>query len=445
MKKYIYLMLSLVMVSMLGACSKDNPFDIDSEKGTGKLLTASLKVRLATDGPRNLLHRGVRFALPAVNDFTVEFIDTESGSVVREYNYAEMPEIVTLPVGHYTAKAYYGENPAAAFDAPYYCGESEEFEIELDKITDEVAPIECKISNVRVSIEFEPELRAAIDNNAVVTVKVGETGSLNFTVADVEAGRSGYFAYAEGSHTLAATFVGKVQGYDTTETNTYDDVQPGNHYTIRFKLHDAASDGPGAVTGKEEGLVKIDAVVVKEDMSRDVDSGEQEIVDDMRPQDNPKGPDTPDTPDTPDNPGKDGSLTITTVPPVSFDKVNEISEIVENGYDVKLTIKTDAAGGITKFTVKIQSNTLSEQVLTEVGLSSNLDLVNPGSAEEMLRGLPLPVKEQVLGQKEVVFDVTPFMEILQGVAQEPDTHSFTLTVEDADGNTLVKTIVFHNN
>lgn len=443
MKKYIYLIMAVVIGGIMGACSKDDPFDNTSDVATGRFLKSSINVSVEMDGKRVQKLKRKLPAQPNVGDFKVEFFkDNASTPEVVYESYANMPEIVTLPVGEYTVRASYGENPVAAFDAPYYEGSSAPFTIEQDKITDEVAPIVCKISNVLVTIVLSDELKSVMENDCKITVKVGEQGSLDYTLNDVNAGRIGYFRFVEGSNSLAATFSGTVDGGYTNETKAYDNVEPGNQYSIFFYLHDAGAEGPGGIGGDD--IIKVDAKVTRDDLSRDIDDGEAEMTDDMRPQEgNQPGNQEPNVPDQPGD-ETDGP-TITAVEPISFDKVNEIAEIVENDYEVKLIIRSEAEGGIAEFTVNIKSNTLSEEVLTDVGLSANLDLVNPGDTESMLRDLPLPVKEQVKGQHEVVFDITPFMSILASVAQEPDTHYFTLTVKDAEGKTTVKTIVFHNN
>ena len=71
----------------------------------------------------------------------------------------------------------YGDGVKAAFDAPFYLGESNQFSIEKDKVTDNIGTIVCRLSNVKVSILFDPELKAVMDADAKVSVKVGENGT----------------------------------------------------------------------------------------------------------------------------------------------------------------------------------------------------------------------------------------------------------------------------
>ena len=266
-----------------------------------------------------------------------------------------------------------------------------------------------------------------------VSVKVGKSGSLDFTLSDVE--RSGYFAYVEDSHTLTATFSGTVEGYPSSETKAYDNVQPGTHYKITFRLHDAGEDDPGFIAGDD--IVVVDASVTTEDMNVDVDPGETPVEDDLRPKE-----DDEDEP-TPPVPGLEAP-SITAEEPCSLDRVNLI-ELDENGdskYPVVLIIDSSSEDGITEFKVKIDSTTLTPDELDSVGLCDVLDLVNTSSQPygESLAGLGFPT--DVGGQTHVEFMITGFIPMLDVLG--PGTHKFILTVTDAHGTTE-RTLILQNN
>lgn len=419
MKKYIYLMLSVVLAGILGACSKDEPFDKETSGATGQLMTSSIDVSLLNEnGPRSMRKHGVRAKAPAVGDFKVEFFKEGSDEAVESYLYSAMPEIVTLPVGSYVARASYGTNPDAAFDAPYYQGESEKFEIKEDQITDEVSPIVCKFANVCVTILFDAPLRAAMQGDCKVTVKVGDVGTLDYTLSDED--RPGYFAYVAGSNTLAATFTGTIGGAPVSQTKTYEDVKAGNHYTITFRMHDAGEERPGEVSG---GTIQIDSSIVDtEDLNYGIDGGDSELEDDMRPQETPDTPDTPDEPSTPDNPDSNAP-TVNGRAPLDISKVITVTADGQTDCPVILDIHSDP--GIQEFTVTIDSPTLVP-LLTELGVSNVLNMADSTGNEEFFGGLGL--QYNVRGQHDVEFDITGFLPLL------PDgTHKFVLYVKDANG------------
>lgn len=449
MKKYIYIMLAVVLAGIFASCSKDAPFDSADARGYGQLLTASLDVSLGnTQGPRSLRHKGVRAAVPSVRDFTVEFYLDGSDTPEVSYKYSDMPEIITLPVGNYRAVASYGSNSPAAWDEPYYAGETT-FEIIADEITDKVDPIECSLSNVRVSIDFEQSLRDKMAAGASVTVKVGkgdndpEAGILVFTTDDIEQDRSGFFAYADGSTTLAATFNGIVDGSQSVMTKSYTNVKPGMHYMITFKLRDAANEDPGFINPGGDGFVNVDSSIEEENMNRDVDSSEDGINDDMRPQEGEPTPDQPggDEPSDPASPAPE----ITVESPATLDGVNELEVVEKDGenvsaYPIVLKIFSHADAGITTFKVKIDSNTLTPSELESVNLTDELDLVNPGKYAPDLINLGFEVN--VGGKKEVTLEITKFVPLLCVLGE--GTHNFIITVGDANGTTT-RTLKLHNN
>lgn len=449
MKKYIYLLLT-GFIAFMGSCSKESPFDYEPTGATGQLLKSSVSVSLeAQGGPRSLKNRNVRMAAPSENEFGVDFIKVGESQPTLSYSrYADMPEIVTLPVGNYTAVAHYGENLPEAWDNPYYEGTSEVFAIELDKITTDVAPIICSLANVRVSVSFDEALKKVMSEDCKVHVEVGRYGSLDFTVNDTD--KSGYFAYVKNSNTLAAVFTGNVDGAYANETKTYDDVQPGNHYAITFKLHEAGEEAPGNITGKDDnGIIRVDATVETTDENVDVDAGEITIPDVMRPQEgeepgttDPDPGEKPD-PEIPDNPGdnkdpedpKGAAPTITADAPIVLDADN----LMTNGMRAVMHINSEA--GIEEFTCEIQSQILKEELGDEFPSLLNL-AVTPADQDDFLTQLGFPTN--VKGSKYVKLELTEFIPLLITVSDgRQATHTFVLRVKDANG-TVTKTLKLHN-
>ncbi|MDE6480346.1 MAG: DUF4493 domain-containing protein [Muribaculaceae bacterium] len=432
MKLYKGLTYSLAAIALLTGCANESPFvDVKTAGQTGSLMTSCLAPKLAnTEG----VDATTRADVPSTDDFKV-VITRNGGSASTysstpgsvEYKYSEMPEVLTLPVGDYKVFAHHGENKPAAWDEPYYYGEST-FGIDANKITDDVDPIVAKLANIRVTIVFHPSLISAMSADSKVEVKVGNQGVLTFTPTE---SRSAYFKYVNKSSTLAATFTGIVDGSDVVETKTEDNVAPGNHYRITFRMHGIEDDIPGTV----QGSVAVDTTVEKIDMNHTVDGEKEEYFeDDMRPNQGGGNEPTPDEPTAPQitsaKPTEAGLI------PVNLDAVNEVTE---NTYCV-LNVVSTAENGIEAFDVIIESEKLNADELSNVGLSDKLDLVNPGSLEEPLTNLGLPVN--VGGKKSVSFNITGFMPLL-GVLGE-GTHNFILTVKDANGETTA-TLKLHTN
>ena len=324
-----------------------------------------------------------------LSDYIVTIYDAKN-SVSAEWKYSEMPEIFTLPVGDYkiTVKSHNVEK--AAWDKPYFLG-TKTFSIQDSKITD-IGVIKCVLSNIKVSIKFDSSIVPYLGADVKVVVVANDEGSLIFTKDET---RSGYFEAIEGSSTLVATLTGTVSGYYETVVNTYTDV-------------------------------------VVEDLNNDVTTGEDVIPGDRPGKEDPKDPDPEPGPGPDPEPSVD-PITFTSET-LSFDEVNTPAE----GVNYIVNIHSEA--GLAHLIVEIISNDLTDEMLQGVGLAANFDLAYPGSLEEALRdSFGFPVGDKVIGQKDIVFNITqfvPLLNIYQG------THKFKLTATDANNVQVVKTLTF---
>lgn len=419
MKKYINTFLSVAAVATLSlvGCSRENPFG-EGDTAMGAFRTSSLNVNINTE---ENIGRSQADDAPELSTFTVAFYKEGEESPSVTYRYDALPEIVTLPVGTYSAVAYSGNNPLAAWDAPYYRGESESFEITPDAVTEVSDPVVCRLANVKVSVLFDDDLTAVMSADSKVTVTVGETGSLEFT--KTQENRHGYFAYTEESRSLTAVFEGFVEDYPTTVSKIRENVDAGSHYIITFSLKSAGEEEPGSLSP----AIDVDASVTVEDVNGNVVTDDEYLEDDLRPSEG-------DDPDTPTPPGDDdGNGPVVSVTPdsnINLDAVNDFYE----GVVCKLEITSDAPDGITGFVVDIDSPTLTPAELEGVGLASHLDLINPGELEDALSGLGFPVGAEVKNQHKVTFDISGFGGLLGMLGA--GEHKFVLTVTDANGKTV---------
>lgn len=446
MKRSEYIFTILALAAGFSSCSSELPFSEDKPEGKGRLLSSAIAVELKTD------ERLVRATnAPDVNDFTVEFLNTSDQTVpVESYRYGEMPEVVTLPVGDYVARAYYGgtygaAGSTAAFSAPYYNGTSAQFSIEENKITDNIGTVECALSNVKVTILFDESLANVMSPDSKVTVKVGGSGELVFTKDTDE---SGYFHYDAGSTTISTVFSGVVDGDDTTESKSYSNVQPGNHYRITFKLHSVDPNEPGEINPGDPGdEIKIDATVQLEDLTGgdginlgDPSDNDIYMDDDRYPDEGGEEPGPDDPGNDPENPDVPGSgPTVTPFRPegaegtlVDLDKVNNAAGLV-----CALKVESTAEGGFQRFEVDIESEQLSPEELEGIGLAQHLDLAVTDEMSDALQGLGFPTN--VKGESSVEFDITGFMPMLMILGT--GEHTFVLTIADADGTTVKKLII----
>lgn len=417
MKPYINSILAAGVLTALCGCEKDNPFNEGTEEGRldCKALTVDYINRENTVRASNGVNLG---------DFTVDFVNTATGETVRSFLYSEMPEVVALPIGNYRAEATYGDNPVAEWEAPYYLGNTT-FNIESNKITDNVEPITCRLSNIKVTIDFNDNGLGNIGEDAKVVVDAGEEGSLTFAKGETKAG---YFRYVEGSTTLTATFSGTIDGnYVEGESKAYDNVQSGNFYKISFSIHNAENTEPGDVTG----TVTVDGTITVIDQNETVDPNDTDRdyeQDDMRPvEKDPENPDNPNEPVDPVDPDDNRPKVTAGEGGLVIAATNNVSDLTA----CKFTVTSSHDDGFTGFTVDIESPSLTPEELATVGLASHLDLIEPGELAEPLGNLGFPIN--IKGWKEANFDITTFLGLLQALGA--GEHKFILTVTDGNGTT----------
>jgi hypothetical protein len=411
--KKLYILPLLAASLLATGCSKDDPFGASSNGGEGKLLKSALAVDVKADA---IIREQKTRSDADLDDFNIIITRDGQSAPTAKYKYGEMPEVISLPEGKYSVTATYGEDRDAAWNSPYYLGKSETFDVRAYEITSYIDPIECTLENVMVSILFDQSLANAMSDDSYVEVKVGDNSGLKFTSTEAAAETPGYFRHTDET-TLVATFYGTVDGAPVVETKSYTNVQKGYHYRLTFSLHGHST----GATGDADADVTVDGKVEVIDVTRNVDLGEDSLLDDSERPNEDGG-----------TQGGGGTETkapaITVDAPVSFDKVNTLY----TGDSCELHLTSYADGGFQAVTCQIVSDALTPEELESVSLSDNIDLVNtPASMADALQGLGFPVN--IGGKSSVDLSLTKFVPMLAAFAGVE--HDFIITVTDANGTT----------
>ena len=104
-----------------------------------------------------------------VNSFQVTIYD-KTGAEAGSWTYGQMPEIVPLAAGDgYVVKVKSHDVEKAAWEQPYYYGESKTFTIEKNKIT-EVGTVTAEFKSIKVTVEFSDALKAIVDDDVKVVI-----------------------------------------------------------------------------------------------------------------------------------------------------------------------------------------------------------------------------------------------------------------------------------
>ena len=426
MKKLLYIIMCTAVLFMSQSCSKEAPFS-GEEETMGQVLTSDLLLEFINEDLQSRAGTEVNLA-----DFTVAFRKNTEQTPYVTYKYSEMPEVVSLPAGLYRVEAYYGEEVSAEWEAPYYFGELDDpLTITAKKITAIEKPVKCKLANVKVSVEFNDELKQLMSADSKVDVTVGANAMLSFTKNE---SRNGFF---KAANTMIADFLGNINGQEAKSNKRYNDVKPGTHYHIMFVYKAAEIVGDGKIDSA--GGIKVNAQVTVTDVNEGtnitVDDGDESLEDDRNKggdddDDNPENPDDPTPPA--DGPVIDGGKIVLS----DGDATGTLKPVVvTDGMECVIKIKSET--GITQFTADIVSDVLTPDALADVGLSDHLDLCAPGEYLEALTGFGLLKSETMLNEKDADFTLTDFLPMLSALGE--GTHCFVLTVGDESG-TSVKTL-----
>lgn len=404
----------------MAGCSKEKGFDDEMSDGEGQVLKTALDMSTTSDQIMvTRAEQGVD-----LSNFKINFIKKGETVAAKSFTYSEMPDVVTLKVGTYTATAELGQDLNAEWENPYFKGQSEEFDVEAYKITSFISPIECELMNIKATIAFDETLLAAMSPDSYVEVKVGDNPGLNFTSAEATSGKAGYFKHTN-ENTLVATFHGKVNGSDIVESKSYEGIAKGRWYKLTFKLHQNSGGDP---TGGASGEIVVDASVTTEDVNADVTLEDDAPLDDSdRP--NWGGGDDPEPP-TPDNAPE--------IIAISQGMVFDTPWSVTAASECEFKIISHAEGGMQEFTCEIISQDLTPEELGSMNLPNVLDLVNEPAPDSkypnywnVLGNDPFNFPTNVGGQSEVIFKLSDFMGMMAVFGNHQ--HTFRFHVKDANG------------
>lgn len=412
-------------VLMFAASSCDGAWTPPAE-GEGSLALGTMTVT-NDDAEKLVSSSAARADGEDLSQYTVRIRNKATSAIVKEWKYADMPEVIAMPVGDYTVTAESHDVQPAEWDKPYYLG-SADFTIESGKITN-IGEVSCKFSSIKVTVVFEGEIVGYVGADSKVTIEAGDT-KLEYSPGET---RAGYFKKLEGSSTMAVRFDGTLNGIETHTVFTNKDVTAGTHYRFTFSSKPIPSipGESGTITNPVDPTTGIGLNVNMK--GQDVDGNivvEEDLVN-VKPEDRP-GYQPGDEPENPDKPDPKPETTIEFETTLSWDEPNGV-----DGDSYVVTIKSEKP--LAHLKVKIEST--NNNFIASAGelLPMEFDLANAGDAAEGLASIGLPVNDQVTGQKEVVFDITQLVPLL---AQFPGTHTFTLEAIDQEGGSLSKSLQF---
>ena len=193
--------------------------------------------------------------------FKIEVINSKGTIVqtVEDHNtLGDSP--ISLRAGHYTVRASHGQNVEAAFDSPYYAGETE-VDIVIGQTTS--AAIECSLANVKVSVEVSDIVKEKFSSYSVTVDNGASGGSLTFGSGNLD--KSGYFKCPGSGILHYVVNITNTDGESYIVTQDINGVKPRDHYIISLDVN------PDVTTSAATALrITVDNTVNEQDHTLDL-------------------------------------------------------------------------------------------------------------------------------------------------------------------------------
>lgn len=424
MKKFIYTLCTFTLAASFTSCEmKDELWgDRAQSEKIGRLevnvtnkATISTETRAAADD--NGLKPGV---FPAeevdVNNYTLKVFDQENeetevtSGLISDLG-SNGKVTLALEEGSYTVKAYnYDGSNVNVSTRPYFLGTST-LSILPGKTTS--TAVNCKLQNIEVAISLDQSFKSSFQSDYEITVDNGAGAIQTFTADNI--GTKYYFMVPENKNSITVSVKANTIEGDQFIQRTYTVTKPED------------AEGNNTLAGGDAFIINLTedgstSSYIDFGMTVDFSFAEQEEVIEI-PAENI----------TFDENGG-GGVTPEPTEAITFEGLPAAyTNPATNGQEVKVTI--NAKNGIKNIFVNIASeNEEFKGMLAQLYLDKEFDLVNPSDdVKQSLITLQL-IQEGVSieGETTYIFDVTAFMEPLQGVSSGLNT--FSIRVVDLKDN-----------
>ncbi len=188
------------------------------------------------------------------DEFSVAIYDLSDQLIVSYEHAVDMPDVIDLPEGSYYAVASSDNNLPAAFDNPYYYGESDVFVIVAGETTS--ASVTCILSNIMVTVVYS---QSVTDDFTSYETTVGNAGgSLIFGMTE---SRAGYFD--QGPLDIEATLTylnGSGDPGTLLLTGSIASPEAGKHYEIHIEA--CLTEGYGNILLDVDESYETEVVVI---------------------------------------------------------------------------------------------------------------------------------------------------------------------------------------
>ncbi|HIR63096.1 MAG TPA: DUF4493 domain-containing protein [Candidatus Coprenecus avistercoris] len=193
--------------------------------------------------------------------FKIEVLNSKGTIVQTVEDHTSLEDSpISLRAGHYTVRASHGQNVEAAFNSPYYAGETE-VDIVIGQTA--TASIECALANVKVSVEVSDVVKEKFSSYSVTVSNGAADGSLTFGASNLD--NSGYFRCPADGILDYVVNITNTDGDSYTIEQNINGVKPRDHYIISLDVN------PDVTTSAAVALrITVDNTVNEQDHDMDL-------------------------------------------------------------------------------------------------------------------------------------------------------------------------------
>lgn len=409
-----FLSLTAILAMVLCSCNKDNPTyvgnDPEGKENMGYLALGGLNASVMVETENSDSSENVADALATravdINTFTVVITDA-TGAKVAEYLYSELPaEPIALYAGTYTVSLSSGSMTAgAAFEEPIYAAEKEV--VITRKQTTTVSDIVCKLANIKVTVAYSADILEQLDTDySTMNVALGES-ALTYVIDEA---RAGYFEAVAQENTLDLTFTCRYKNSDKDiiMTNKIEKVKAAQWRKINVVIQHA-SDGTATI-----GIV-CDTWTYDEEVTFDTSASlfEEVLVDDT---------------DLPEIVWEGHDLAET------FELTDEMFD-ADGNFTSSINIDITAKSAIQSIVVKASSDNADFTTAYSEIMPLEADICSGDVSNAILKMMGYPTDAKGATSTRIKFASQADM-----LKSYEGTHSFEITVTDANGGKSVATL-----
>lgn len=243
MKSVIKFMSLVVAVALgLSSCNRDNVgYEPGTQTGNGNnigyLVIGGMNASIMEDTENISSNPGTRAGEVDIKTFDVVISDKD-GVEVASYKYGELPtEPIALDAGVYKVTMMSEPMIGAEWEKPVY-GAEREVTI-TRKQTTTVNDIVCKLRNIKVTVDYAADLKSQLDQDYTSMTVALEENNLVYSFGET---RGGYFAPVAAENTLTLTFKCRYAGTskDIVMTNEISGVKAAQWRKINVVVQHAA-------------------------------------------------------------------------------------------------------------------------------------------------------------------------------------------------------------